>query len=82
MEISKFFTSSIRDVNLSFFINRPVLFSILGLFFIMYLIVTWVLMYHWSAYGMKSQGVFAAETLFIFVSLVLFVFLGLAIYYF
>ena len=39
-------------------------------------------MYHWSAYGMKSQGVFVAETVFVFISLILFFVAGLGISYF
>ena len=69
-------------INISSFIDKPILLIILALFFIAYASVSGVLMYHWSAYGMKSQGVLVAETLFLFISVILFVISGLAIYYF
>ena len=63
-------------------ITAPALFIILALFFVVYSVLTGMLMYHWSAYGMKSQGVLVAESLFIFVSIILFLTAGFGLYYF
>ncbi|OHA93588.1 MAG: hypothetical protein A3H52_02305 [Candidatus Zambryskibacteria bacterium RIFCSPLOWO2_02_FULL_39_26] len=73
---------SLPTISLSFFINPTALFVILLLFFIFYLILSIILMYHWSAYGMRSPGILVGETLFISVSLVLFMISSLAIFYF
>ena len=81
MEINNLIPT-LPHINFSSFINLPILLIILGLFFVAYASVGGVLMYHWSAYGMKSQGVLVAESLFLFVSVVLFVTAGLALYYF
>ena len=82
MELPQFVIPGLEHINLSWIINRPVLLIILGLFFVIYAIMTWVLMYHWSAYGMKSHGILVAKTLFLFVSTLLFVVSGLALTYF
>lgn len=63
-------------------LNIPVFTILLVIFFIFYVVISGVLMYHWSAYGMKSTGILVAETFYIFVSLVLFAMAGLALYYF
>ena len=80
--MSDFIMPVFPHINLPLFINKPVLLGILALFFIVYSVITGVLMYHWSAYGMKSQGVLVAETFFLFVSVILFVIAGLGISYF
>lgn len=69
-------------VKLSFFINTPIMFGILLAFFVIYSLASSVLVYHWSAYGMRSQGIIFAESIFIFVSIVLFVMAGVSIIYF
>ena len=56
----------------SFFSNAPILPVILGLFFVLYFIVSLALIYHWSEYGMYSAKVILAETTFVVVSVVLF----------
>lgn len=55
---------------------------VLVLFFIAYIIISAVLFYHWTSYGMRSAGILVGETLFTLVSVVLFVVAGLAIHYF
>ena len=67
---------------LLFLLNTPVLIVIFVLFSIVYAIVSIVLIYHWSSYGMRSAGVLIAETLFIFVSVILFGVASFALYYF
>ena len=69
-------------LKLSFILNVPVLTGALIIFFIGYVILTSVLMYHWSAYGMRHQGVLIARTLFLLVSAVLFIIALLALSYF
>lgn len=71
-----------HNVSLSLFINTPVLLLILLVFFIFYIIVSSVLIYHWSAYGMKNHGILVGKTLFILVSIFLFCVSFLAISYF
>lgn len=82
MELPKLSLPAFPNIHLSFFINLPVLMAILVLFFVVYSIISYVIIYHWSTYGMKSHGILVAETFFLFVSVVLFVTSGLALYYF
>ena len=82
MQLPQFSMPVFPHIDVSSFINTPTLLIILVLFFIAYAIVSGILMYHWSAYGMKSQGVLIAETLFLFVSVILFVIASLGLYYF
>jgi cytochrome b subunit of formate dehydrogenase len=72
----------LKPINWSLLITQNTLIIILALFFIFYVIVSGVLMYHWSAYGMKSFGVIFSESLFIIVSIVLFIVASLSIFYF
>lgn len=82
MELSQFNFPDFLNIDISFMFSTQVLLIVLVLFFIIYAIVSGVLIYHWSAYGMRSPGILVAETLFLFVSMALFVFAGLAISYF
>lgn len=82
MELPAYGIPAFPDFNLPTYINSPVLIGVLILFSVVYAITTGVLVYHWSAYGMRSPGIIVAETIFLFVSLVLFVFAGLAISYY
>lgn len=70
------------QIPLSIVFNTPVLTILLIVFGIFYGVVSLVLFYHWSAYGMKSPGILVAETLFSFISVILFVIASLAIHYF
>ena len=81
MQIPQFSIPNFLHISPSF-INLPILLIILALFFMAYAGVSGVLMYHWSAYGMKSQGVLVTETLFLFISVILFVIAGLGLHYF
>ena len=47
------------------FLSFPILVGILIVFFVLYLIVTLILMYHWSEYGMKSRGVIFGRLVFL-----------------
>lgn len=67
---------------IAFLLNTPALLIILTIFFIFYVVVSGVLVYHWNAYGMRSGGILIAKTFYIFVSVVLFIIAGLALYYF
>lgn len=70
------------SLHLQILINKPVMFVILGVFFVVYSIVSAVLFYHWHAYGMRSRGIIVAETVFTLVSLSLFSFSVLSILYY
>lgn len=67
---------------LLFLINTPVLLVIFVLFSIVYAIVSIILIYHWTTYGMRSAGILIAETLFIFISVVLLIITFMALNYF
>ena len=82
MQLPPLVMPAFPHIHASFLINAPVLLVILFLFFIIYSIITGVLLYHWSAYGMRNAGIIAAESLFLLVSFSLFTVSGLAIYYF
>ena len=82
MQVPPLFIPALPHISWSVFINTPILIIILTLFFIVYAIITSILMYHWSAYGMKSSGILVGQTLFLFVSVILFVIAGLAVHYF
>ncbi|MEI6842920.1 MAG: hypothetical protein WCK48_00200 [bacterium] len=69
-------------INVSTLLNGTSLSLFLFIFFVFYFIITCVLMYHWSRYGMGHQGVVVAETLFIFISVLLFIVASLSISYF
>ncbi len=66
-------------IDFSYFDNVPILMIVFIVFSIIYFIVSCVLFYHWSRYGMKSSGVIIAEILYISVSLALFLFASLAL---
>jgi len=84
MEFPKFVMPAFPNFHISMatFINTPVLWIIFGIFFIVYALISIVLVYHWIAYGMKSRGVIIGAVLFISVSIVLFSVSLSAIYYF
>lgn len=67
---------------ISIHITENILTLILIIFFVFYAIVSGVLFYHWSAYGMNSFGIIVSESIYILVSITLFVIAGLSIYYF
>jgi hypothetical protein len=73
---------SFSTLHISILVSKPILIGVLSIFFILYSIVSGVLLYHWSAYGMRSPGIVVAESFFFFISIVLFVFAGLSIYYY
>ncbi len=70
------------NINFSIFLSRPVLLVVLVVFFLIYSVLSGVILYHWKSYGMKGSGVLLAESLFLFVSLVLFVVAGISVTYF
>ncbi len=52
-------------------ITPDILLIVLGVFLFFYLIVSAVLFYHWSAYGMHSKGIVIGKTIFSIVSVIL-----------
>ncbi len=66
----------------SFLFNTGVLGIILFLFFTLYSVMSGILMYHWSRYGMRHDGIIIGEMLFLSVSLILFVIAGISLTYF
>lgn len=82
MEIPTLTTSISSNLNLNSLVNKPILIFIAIAFFVVYLILSGILRYHWHNYGMRNAGILFAQSLFFLVSIVLFVVLGLTIYYF
>jgi len=76
------FIEKVSEVFSYIITQTPALHIFFIAFFVFYLIISIILLYHWNAYGMKSQGIIVAETLYVFVSLALFFFASLALYYF
>lgn len=72
----------VRFFNFSILVNTPILIIIFIIFALCYTIVSVVLVYHWSRYGMKSPGIIIAEVLYLFVSLCLFFFASQALLYY
>lgn len=81
MDYSQVLSLSTSEFKLSYVFNRPVLAIIALVFFVIYSIVSGVLVYHWHVYGMKNSGILLAQNLFFLVSIILFVMLGYAVYY-
>jgi hypothetical protein len=53
-------------------LGKALLIGIFLIFFILYLIVSIVLFYHWQTYGMRNTMIIGAELLFSVVSICLF----------
>lgn len=70
------------NFNLLSYIDSGVLTIILGLFFVVYLIVSVALYYHWSKYGMSHPGVILAQSVFALGSVILFTVAVLSINYY
>lgn len=74
MDILKFTDQSFDLLSLYyFFINSQILWVILAVIFLLYAIMSFVLLYHWRNYGMGSRIIFRAEIIYFAVSFVLFV---------
>ncbi len=73
---------SIPYISFSWIVHTPFLLIILGVFFVFYSIITSVLLYHWSMYGMHGSSILVARTLFLFVSFLLFLSAGMSLIYF
>lgn len=82
METTTFSFPQIPGFSLHIVFNRPMLMVVFVIFFLIYAVLSSVIFYHWSAYGMRSAGIMFARSLFIFVSIVLFVMAGFSIFYF
>ena len=67
--------------SLSFLASPSILMVLLAFFFVFYCIISAILMYHWSAYGMRNPGILIAESLFVLISLVLFMVASLSLSY-
>lgn len=55
----------------TFAFSPALLLGILAIFFLLYLVISAVLFYHWTAYGMGSHGILVGETLYVVVSVAL-----------
>ncbi|MFA5889133.1 MAG: hypothetical protein WCW47_03005 [Candidatus Paceibacterota bacterium] len=82
MEPPPFIIPALPNFMSSFFSTTPILPIVLGLFFVLYVIVSAALIYHWSEYGMYSAKVILAETTFVIVSVTLFVISTIALNYY
>ena len=75
-------TPTFNNINFSVFLSKPILMIVFVVFFLVYSVLSGVIIYHWNAFGMKSGGIVIAESVFLFVSVVLFVVAGLTITYY
>ncbi len=82
LELPPLSLPSLPSIKASLIVNTPILTIILVVALIIYSIVSAILVYHWSSYGMRAASVLFAEALFLIVSVTLFVISGLAINYF
>ena len=57
----------------SIHINSQFLWIFLAVFFIVYLILSSVLIYHWRIYGMNTKAVYLAQAVFLIASALLFI---------
>ncbi len=64
----------------SFLIGKPMLIVVYVVFILLYVLLSAVLIYHWSEFGMKSREVIFAESLFTLVSVILLLVAGLSIF--
>lgn len=69
-------------ISVPFLENLPVLFIIFVAFFTVYIIVSVILIYHWTQYGTHKGTMIFAETAFILVSAGLFTVAFLALSYY
>ncbi len=81
-DVPLFTMPPLPHLKLSLFLNIPILLIGLVAFAFFYAVVTSVLVYHWRSYGMNSQGILVAETVYFFVSVVLFVTAGVSLFYY
>lgn len=63
-------------------ITPDIMLMVLGVFLFFYAIVSVVLFYHWSAYGMHSHGIVIGKTVFSVFSVVLILVAWLSITYY
>ena len=75
------FTGFAKILNLSWLVGAPILIIIFLIFTVCYIIVSFILLYHWSKYGMKSSGILVAQSLYVIVSAMLLFFTSLTILY-
>lgn len=81
MESSSQIFPSLAGFNLGFFINKPLLLIFTLIFIFIYIIIAFVLFYHWSSYGMRSRGIIMAKNLFVSVSLFFLICMFVSLYY-
>ncbi len=82
MEIPQLTLPSLPKIHFGVAATRPILYFVLIIFFVFYIIVSSVLMYHWTRYGMRSHGILVGKTLYIFVSAILFLISVLSLTYY
>ncbi|MDQ5969342.1 MAG: hypothetical protein QG579_499 [Patescibacteria group bacterium] len=82
MTSSQFTIPALPKISVPFLENLPVLFIIFVAFFTVYIIVSVILIYHWTQYGTHKGTMIFAETAFILVSAGLFTVAFLALSYY
>ncbi len=82
MEIPILPITDMSSFKIFYLVNKPVLIFISVGFFVIYLIISGILKYHWHNYGMRNPGIIFAQSIFFLVSIILFVILGLSIHYY
>ena len=81
MNLTKLDFSTLSKLASTYFLNKSIMFGFLALFFIVYAIISAIIMYHWSSYGMDSKGIIIGRSLFLIVSVSLFLIAILALNY-
>jgi hypothetical protein len=81
MDVPIFTFPPLPHLPLAYAFNVPVLLGLLVLFAVFYSIVSSVIVYHWSAYGMRSPGILFAESLFFLGTVALFAAAGVSLFY-
>lgn len=79
MTSSDFSIPAFPEIHIPFLAEVPVLFVIFISSFIIYVIISIILMYHWSQYGTHRGVIVFAQALFVIVSVVLFILAFLAL---
>lgn len=82
MDLQKLTMPDFPLFHFSVAIGKPFLVLIFAVFLFVYAIISSILFYHWSSYGMNSVGIVVAEVLFLLISVILFAFAGFGILYF
>lgn len=72
MEVPAIVFPALPGLHFAITFGPSALLSILAIFSLGYIVISSILFYHWTAYGMGSHGIIVGELLFTIVSVLLF----------